>query len=82
MRMLKIETFVYQSGELVDALSVPSTLAKTLIKLLPKNFASQFEENSEQLEALMSAISAPEFTGTILDITDKKENERVVISIS
>lgn len=82
MRVLKIETFAYHDGELIDSVSIPSALAKTFIKFLPKNLASQFDENGEQLEAIISAISDPTFNGTILDITDTKDSERVIISIS
>ncbi|OLQ89087.1 hypothetical protein BIY21_02990 [Vibrio ponticus] len=80
MRAIKIETFSYRSGELVDSISVPATLARSLVKLLPRNALSRFDENGDQLRELLETIADPTFNGTILDITDVQENERVVIS--
>ncbi|WP_257885726.1 hypothetical protein, partial [Vibrio parahaemolyticus] len=59
MRMLKIETFAHDKGNLIDSISIPSTFVKALMKLLPKNVASKFDENGEQFEAIVSALTDP-----------------------
>ncbi|GAK87272.1 hypothetical protein JCM19238_4882 [Vibrio ponticus] len=81
MRKLKIETFAYTTGEPIDSIAIPTSWAKNLAKLLPSNVLSRFDENGEQLSALLEAISDPNFHGTIVDISDAKDNERVVISV-
>ena len=78
MRMFKIETFSHDSGELIDSMSVPTALVKSMLTLLPKKFMSKFDENGDQLEVLLSAVLNPDYNGVILDLVDVADNERVV----
>ncbi|CAH7222846.1 conserved hypothetical protein [Vibrio chagasii] len=82
MRNLKIETYALDSKKLIDSTVVPLLLVKTFAKLLPKNIASKFDENGEQLEQLVSAIASAKEPSVLLDINDTIENERIVFSVT
>ncbi len=81
MRKLKIDTYSCDSGELQDSLSIPLGLAKVVANIIPQNISSKFDENGEQLEALVNALKDAKTEGTLLEVEDTVDNERVVISV-
>jgi hypothetical protein len=81
MRKLQINTYYLNSGELEESVSFPLGLAKVLANVLPKNIASKFDENGEQLEALVKALKAAKSEGILLEVEDEKDNERIVFSV-
>ncbi len=81
MRKLQINTYSYDNGKLQDSLSIPSGMAKALVNILPDNISSKFDENGEQLEALINAVKDSRSTGVLLELEDPSENERVVFTV-
>ncbi|MFH4594760.1 hypothetical protein WKW23_22060 [Vibrio alginolyticus] len=81
MRKLKIDTYACDSGELQDSLSIPLGLAKVVAKIIPQHISSKFDENGEQLEALVNSLKDAKVEGVLLEMEDKAGNERVVISV-
>ncbi|HGF5185203.1 TPA: hypothetical protein ACF34A_004502 [Vibrio parahaemolyticus] len=81
MRKLQINTYSYNSGKLEDSLSIPLGIAKALAGMLPDNISSKFDENGEQLEALINAVKDSSSVGVFLELEDPSENERVVFSV-
>ncbi|EGQ9483903.1 hypothetical protein F3532_24380, partial [Vibrio parahaemolyticus] len=76
-----IDTYSCDSGELQDSLSIPLGLAKVAANILPENISSKFDENGGQLESLVNTLKDAKTEGTLLEVEDKAENERVVISV-
>ncbi|MEZ8305826.1 hypothetical protein AB6D24_23790 [Vibrio splendidus] len=81
MRKLKIDTYSCNSGDLQDSLSVPLDLVKVVANILPQNISSKFDENGDQLEALLNALKSTKTKGVLLEVEDKTDNERIVISV-
>ncbi len=81
MRKLQINTYSYDNGKLQDSLSIPLGMAKALVNILPDNISSKFDENGEQLEALINAVKGSRSTGVLLELEDPSENERVVFTV-
>ncbi|USD67435.1 hypothetical protein [Vibrio sp. SCSIO 43136] len=81
MRSLKIETFRLNNNQLMNTISIPLVLVKGILALLPKNIASKFDENGEQLAHLVEAVSNADYQGKILEIEDVSDDERVIFSI-
>ncbi|CAK2793112.1 conserved hypothetical protein [Vibrio crassostreae] len=82
MRKLKIDTYSCDSGELQDSLSIPLSLAKVVANIIPQNISSKFDENGEQLETLVNALKDAKTEGALLEVEDKADNERIVISVA
>ncbi|WP_315920099.1 hypothetical protein [Vibrio fluvialis] len=81
MRKLKIDTYSCDTGELQDSLSIPLGLVKVVANILPESILSKFDENGEQLEALVNALKDAKAEGILLEVEDNADNERVVISV-
>lgn len=81
MRKLKIETYSMSNHELEDSMVVPLSLIRALIKVLPNNIATKFDQNGEQLEELIRVVSDAEGNGVVYEVEDLADNERVVFSI-
>ncbi|MDG2679178.1 hypothetical protein P7M20_16395 [Vibrio parahaemolyticus] len=81
MLKLKIDTYSCETGELEDSLSIPLGLAKVIANVLPENISSKFDENSEQLEALVNALKDAKTKGILLELEDTSGSERVVFSV-
>ncbi|HCE4595073.1 TPA: hypothetical protein NGS02_004713 [Vibrio parahaemolyticus] len=81
MRKLQINTYSHNSGKLEDSLSIPLGIAKALAGMLPDNISSKFDENGEQLEALINAVKDGSSAGVLLELEDPSENERIVFSV-
>ncbi|MEZ9470041.1 hypothetical protein AB4211_06495 [Vibrio lentus] len=82
MRKLKIDTYCFETGELEDILTVPLGMAKLLVTLLPKNTKVKFDENGEQLEALVNALKDAKAEGILLELKDDESKERIVFSVA
>ncbi|MGF1748917.1 hypothetical protein [Vibrio cionasavignyae] len=84
MRKLTIETYnidnkIVDRSTVVESVSFPLCISRSLISLLPNDLIIRFSENSEQLEALLSAALDPDAHGVIMEVIDQEE--RVVISV-
>ncbi len=82
MRKLKMDTYCFETSELKDSLVVPLGLAKLVVTLLPKNISSKFDENGEQLEALVNALKDAKAEGILLELKDDESKERIVFSVA
>ncbi len=82
MRKLIIDTYCFETGELEDCLVVPLGLAKLAGTLLPKNISFRFDENGEQLEALINALKDAKAEGILLELKDDESKERIVFSVA
>ncbi|WP_428774366.1 hypothetical protein [Vibrio sp.] len=81
MRKLVIETSNLETGQLTDSVSIPLVLVKAIVRIIPRQWASRFDEGGEQLQQLMDAVSGTINTGVVLDLADYAENERLVIRV-
>ncbi|MEZ9410604.1 hypothetical protein [Vibrio lentus] len=82
IRKLKIDTYCFETGELEDSLTVPLGMARLLVTLLPKNTKAKFDENGEQLEALVNALKDAKAEGILLELKDDESKERIVFSVA
>lgn len=79
MKSLKIEAF--ENGVKSTTIKIPLTVLKIISKLFPKKYLTALEANSMNLEDLIAAATCPEVSGTIIEVDEYKDNERVVISV-
>jgi hypothetical protein len=78
MPKLKIE--VFEGGAPAATITIPSWLVTGASKLLPKVVGKELREHID-IEQIVQMANDPQASGTILEIEDHKDNERIVISI-
>jgi len=82
MRKLKIDTYSLEHGCIEDSVSVPFFAAKAVAKLMPKKLAEKFDENGDQLQQLIDAISTAKHEGVLMEFQDPENSQRIVFSVS
>lgn len=80
VRKLTIEIFHIDQNIVEESVNFPLCIARSLMALLPRDFVTRFDENSEQLEELLNIALDPDAHGVIMELIDN--DERVVISVS
>ncbi|REL26292.1 hypothetical protein DXX93_06645 [Thalassotalea euphylliae] len=79
MKMLKIE--VFENNVKDTTIKIPLDVLKAISRVFPKKYLSLLEAKSMGIEDLILAATNPDTSGTIVEIEDHQDNERVIISV-
>ncbi|MCL9774463.1 hypothetical protein [Vibrio methylphosphonaticus] len=80
MRILTIETIDITHTSAQESIRFPLCIAHSLVSLLPYDFVIRFDNNTRELESMLTTALDPDSSGVIMDIIDN--DERVVVSVS
>jgi hypothetical protein len=78
--MPKLRIEVFEGEARAATITIPSWLVTGASKLLPKVAGKELREHV-YIEQIVQMASDPQARGTILEVEDHKDNERIVISI-
>ena len=81
MTDLKIRVYKRGEAEPEATVTIPGGVLKVASKLVPKKTAAALQEKGVDLDELIKLAANPEVRGTIVEIEDHKDNEKVVISL-
>jgi hypothetical protein len=81
MSDLKIRMF--KTGETMPetTVSIPGSILKVASRLIPKQAADALRGKGIDLDEIIRLSANPDAHGTILEVENHKENQRVVISL-
>ena len=81
MADLKIRVFKGGEAEPETTVTIPGGVLKVASKLIPKQAAAALQDKGIDLDELIKLSTNPEVRGTLIEVEEHKENERIVISL-
>ena len=81
MADLKIRIFKNNESEPETTVTIPGTVLTVASKLIPKKVAEAMQEKGIDINELVELSKKPDVQGTIIEIEEHKENEKVIIAI-
>jgi hypothetical protein len=81
MADLKIRVFKGGEAEPETTVTIPGGVLKVASKLIPKQAAAALQDKGIDLDELIKLSTNPEVQGTLIEVEEHKENERIVISL-
>jgi hypothetical protein len=81
MANLKIRVFKGGEAEPETTVTIPGGVLKVASKLIPKQAAAALQDKGIDLDELIKLSTNPEVQGTLIEVEEHKENERIVISL-
>jgi len=81
MSDLKIRVFKTGAAQPETTVTIPGGILKLAANLIPKQAADALRTKGVDLDEIIKLASTPGFSGTLVEIEDHKEKERVVISV-
>lgn len=80
MKNLKIEIF---DNDVKDTtITIPLAVIKVASRLIPKKYLSSLEKSSVNIDELIAAASHPDIDGTLVEVEDHGDSQRIIISAS
>jgi hypothetical protein len=76
----KLRIEVFEGGAPAATITIPSWLVTGASKLLPKVAGKELRQHID-MEEIVRMANDPQARGTIIEVEDHKDNERIVISI-
>lgn len=81
MTNLKIRVFKGGEVEPETTVTIPGDVLKVASKLVPKRAAAALQNKGIDLDEIIKLSTNPEIQGTLIEVEEHKENEKVVISL-
>ncbi len=81
MANLKIRVFKDGEKEPETTVTIPGNVLKVASKLIPKRAATVLQNKGIDLDEIIKLSTDPEIKGTLIEVEEHKENERIVISL-
>jgi len=81
MADLKIRVFKVGAAQPETTVTIPGGILKVAANLIPKQAAAALHDKGIDLDELVRLSSTPGFNGTLAEVEDHKEKQRVVISV-
>lgn len=81
MADLKIRVFKVGEAQPETTVTIPGGILKVAGNLIPKQAAAALRDKGIDLDEIVRLSSTPGFSGTLVEVEDHKENQRVVISV-
>jgi hypothetical protein len=74
---------VFKGGETEPetTVTIPGDVLKVASKLIPKRAATALQNKGIDLNEIIKLSTDPEIQGTLIEVEEHKENERIVISL-
>ncbi len=79
--MADLKIRVFKGGETTPetTVTIPGNVLKIASKLIPKKAATDLQDKGIDVDEIIRLSANPEAHGTLVEVEDHKENERVVI---
>ena len=81
MANLKIRVFKGGEKDPETTVTIPGDVLKVASKLIPKRAATVLQSKGIDLDEIIKLSTDPEIQGTLIEVEEHKENERIVISL-
>jgi len=81
MANLKIRVFKGGETEPETTITIPGDVIKVASKLIPKRAATALQNKGIDLDEIIKLSTEPEIKGTLIEVEEHKESERIVISL-
>ena len=81
MANLKIRVFKGGETEPETTITFPGDVIKVASKLIPKRAATALQNKGIDLDEIIKLSTEPEIKGTLIEVEEHKESERIVISL-
>jgi len=81
MANLKIRVFKIGEAQPATTVTIPGGILKVATNLIPKQAAAALRDKGIDLDEIIRLSSTPGFGGTLVEVEDHKEKQRVVISV-
>ena len=81
MTNLKIRVFKGGEAEPETTVTIPGDVLKVASKLIPKRAAAALQNKGIDLDEIIKLSTNPEVQGTLIEVEEHKENEKIVISL-
>jgi hypothetical protein len=83
MTMADLKIRVFKDGETTPktTVTIPGSVLKVASRLIPKQTAAALREKGIDLDEIIRLSANPDAHGTLLEVENHKENERVVIAL-
>ena len=81
MADLKIRVFKGGASQPETTVTIPGAVLKVASKLVPKQAAAALQDKGIDLDELIKLSANPEVRGTLVEIEEHKDNEKVIISL-
>ena len=81
MANLKIRVFKGGETEPETTITIPGDVLKVASKLIPKRAATALQNMGVDLDEIIKLSTDPEIQGTLVEVEEHKEKERIVISL-
>ncbi len=81
MADLKIRVFKIGDAQPQTTVTIPGGILKLAANLIPKPATAALRDKGIDLDELVRLSTTPGFSGTLVEVEDHKDNQRVVISV-
>jgi hypothetical protein len=81
MANLKIRVFKYGEATPATTVTIPARIIKLAYKFIPRKASQALQEQGMDLDELIRLSDNPEAIGTLVEIEDHRQNEKVVIGL-
>lgn len=81
MADLKIRVYKVGEAQAETTVTIPGGILKVATNLIPKQAAAALRDKGIDLDEIIRLSSTPGFSGTLVEVEDHKEKQRVVISV-
>jgi hypothetical protein len=81
MADLKIRVFKIGETQPETTVTIPGGILKIAANLIPKQAATALRDKGIDLDEVVRLSTTPGFSGTLVEIEDHKDKQRVVISV-
>jgi hypothetical protein len=81
MADLKIRVFKIGEAQPETTVTIPGGILKLAANLIPKQATEALRDKGIDLDELIRLSTTPGFSGTLVEVEDHKDNQKVVISV-
>lgn len=81
MTSLKIRVFKTGETEPETTVTIPGDVLKVAFKLIPKRAAASLQDKGIDLDEIIKLSTNPEVRGTLVEVEEHRDNEKIVISL-
>ena len=81
MAKLCINKFENENNKPLKTISIPLGVLKIVKNLIPKKVTEELQKEGIDMQEIIKLSENPDFNGTILEVENHENNEKVIISL-